>query len=189
MSQGTAGIAFLGQECNRRRYVGAGSELDHASAIDSSSGGIVTDVTGAVVSSATIQVHNTSTGEERTVVTDAAGAYVLPSLPLGSYRVSASSSGMQTMIANNVILEVGRTAEQNFTLRVAASAETIEVTGIAPSISTESLATNAVIDAQTVQRQLGGAAARTRFLFVQQRRGAGGRSQFHVERHQSERSE
>jgi len=113
--------------------------------------GIVTDATGAVVSGAAIQAHNTSTGEERTVVTDAAGAFVLPSLPLGSYRVSASSSGMQTMVANNVVLEVGRTAEQNFTLRVATSAETIEVTGVALSISTESLATNAVIDAQTVQ--------------------------------------
>ena len=85
------------------------------------------------------------------IVALAAGAYVLPSLPLGSYRVSATASGMQTVVVNNVILEVGRTADQNFTLRVATSAETVEVTGIAASISTESLATNAVIDAQTVQ--------------------------------------
>jgi hypothetical protein len=176
--------------------------------------GIVTDATGAVVSGATIQAHNTSTGVERTVVTDAAGAYVLPSLPLGGYRVSASSSGMQTMVASNVILEVGRTAEQNFTLRVAASAETIEVTGIAPSISTESLATNAVIDAQTVQEiPLNGRhfldmgfltpgsvtppanaslAAPLRgqgFFSFNSAGGAGGRSQFHVEWHQSERPE
>jgi len=79
--------------------------------------GTVTDATGALVPAATIAARNSATGEERSVVTDSAGAYVLPSLPLGNYRVSATASGMQTVVANNIILEVGRTVDQNFTLR------------------------------------------------------------------------
>jgi hypothetical protein len=113
--------------------------------------GTVTDSTGAVIPGATIQARNSSTGEERTVLTDAAGVYVIPSLPLGTYRVSTSASGMQTVAVNNVVLEVGQTANQNFTLRVAASSEVVEVAGIALAITAEALATNAVIDAQTVQ--------------------------------------
>jgi len=152
MSEGTAGVFFL-----RHKSVTAAGMLWIAwSSIAQAQStatleGTVTDTTGALVPEATIAARNSATGEERTVVTDSAGAYVLPSLPLGNYRVSATASGMQTVVANNITLEVGRTADQNFTLRVAASAETVEVSAVAASISTESLATNAVIDAQTVQ--------------------------------------
>ena len=113
--------------------------------------GTVTDATGAVVPGAKIVVHNLATGEERTAETDSAGVYVVPSLPVGMYRVNVTASGMQAMAANNITLEVGRTVDQNFTLRVASSSEVIEVTGTAPVINQEAVAINAVIDQRTVQ--------------------------------------
>jgi hypothetical protein len=113
--------------------------------------GTVTDTTGTVVPGAKIVIHNLATGEERTAETDSAGVYVVPSLPVGMYRVNVTASGMQAMAANNITLEVGRTVDQNFTLRVASSSEVIEVTGTASVINQEAVAINAVIDQRTVQ--------------------------------------
>lgn len=113
--------------------------------------GIVTDSTGAIVPGARIVVHNQGTGEERTVETDSAGVYVVPSLPVGMYRVNVSSTGMQNMVANNLVLEVGQTVQQNFTLRVASSSETVEVTAAPAALTSETVTVGAVMDQRTVQ--------------------------------------
>ena len=113
--------------------------------------GTITDSTGAVVQGAKIIVHNMATAEERTALSDDAGAYLVPSLPVGSYRASATAAGMQNVVANNVLLEVGRTVQQNFTLRVASSAELVEVTSAAPVVTTENVDVGIVIDRKTVQ--------------------------------------
>src|SRR5215472_5658310 len=93
--------------------------------------GTITDASGAVVPGAKIVVHNQGTAEERNVESDSAGVYLVPSLPVGTYRVNVTAPGMQSLVANNIPLEVGRTVQQNFTLRVASSTEVIEVTGVA----------------------------------------------------------
>src|SRR5713101_284818 len=67
-------------------------------------------------STATILVRNQNTGEERSVQTDSSGAYVVPSLPVGTYRIEAKAPGMQSTVATNLELEVGRTVRQDFSL-------------------------------------------------------------------------
>jgi hypothetical protein len=113
--------------------------------------GIVTDSSGAIVPGAKILVHNTGTGEERTAETDSAGAYLVPSLPVGTYRVSVSSAGMQIMAANNVVLEVGQTVQQSFILRVASSSEVVEVSAAPPVLNSETVTVGTVMDQRTVQ--------------------------------------
>src|SRR5471030_2115459 len=53
--------------------------------------GTVTDPTSASVPNATITVRNQNTGEERTTQSDANGQYVVPSLPVGTYRLEVKS--------------------------------------------------------------------------------------------------
>ena len=113
--------------------------------------GTITDATGAVVPNARINIRNSSTGEERKAESDQAGDYLVPSLQIGSYRVTVSAPGMQNMVANNVQLEVGRTVQQSFTLRVATSTEVVEVTAAAPIINTQTVDVGTVIDRKTVQ--------------------------------------
>ncbi len=57
--------------------------------------GTVTDQTGSVIPNAAIVVKNQDTGENRTTATDDAGLYLVPSLPVGKYRVEVKSNGMQ----------------------------------------------------------------------------------------------
>ncbi|HEX4593314.1 MAG TPA: carboxypeptidase regulatory-like domain-containing protein [Bryobacteraceae bacterium] len=113
--------------------------------------GTITDATGAVVPGAKIVVHNVATGEDRNAESDSAGVYLVPSLPVGTYRVNVTASGMQSVVANNIPLEVGRTLQQNFSLRVASSSEVIEVTGVASVVTSETVTVGSVIDQKTVQ--------------------------------------
>ncbi len=113
--------------------------------------GTITDATGAVVQAAKITAHNMATGEERSAVSDSAGLYVLPSLPVGTYRVNVTAPGMQAVVANNVLLEVGQIAQGNFTLSVASSSAVVEVSGAAPVVATETVTVGQVMNARTVQ--------------------------------------
>jgi hypothetical protein len=104
-----------------------------------------------VVPSAKIVVYNQGTAEERNATSDSAGVYVIPSLPVGTYRVTVTAAGMQAVAMNNVVLEVGQTVAQNFTLRVASSNDVVEVTTSAPVVTSETVTLGQVMDQQTVQ--------------------------------------
>jgi outer membrane receptor protein involved in Fe transport len=113
--------------------------------------GTVTDSTGAVVPGATVTIHNDATGQERTVKTDTAGLYVFPAVPVGTYRVSAASPGMQTVVASHLVAQVAQTVQQNFTLKPASTSEVVEVQATAPVITQDSVAVGGVVDQRTVQ--------------------------------------
>ena len=113
--------------------------------------GTVTDPTSASVPNATITVRNQNTGEERTTQSDANGQYVVPSLPVGTYRLEVKSPGMQTTIASDLALEVGRIVRQDFSLKVSVTSETIEVKAVPPMIEDNPVSVGTVIDQRTVQ--------------------------------------
>lgn len=113
--------------------------------------GTVTDATGAVVPNATVTVRNQNTGEERTVQTDSSGVYLVPTLPVGTYRVEAKATGMQTTVAPDLPLQVGVRVRQDFSLKVAATSETVEIRGTAPVVEGSSVSVGTVVDQRTVQ--------------------------------------
>src|SRR5260370_7569755 len=113
--------------------------------------GTVSDATGASVPNASVTVRNQNTGEERATVTDATGSYVVPSLAIGTYRVEVKSPGMQTVVASNLVLEVGSTVRQDFSLKVASTSETVEITAAAPVITESPVSVGTVVNQRTVQ--------------------------------------
>ncbi len=113
--------------------------------------GTIVDTSGAVVPKAKVSVHNLGTGEERNAESDSAGLYVVPSLPVGTYRVNVTAAGMQSVAASNVLLEVGQVAAQKFSLHVASSSEVVEVSSAVPTVTSETATVGAVMDAKTVQ--------------------------------------
>src|SRR5256885_15241891 len=74
--------------------------------------GTITDATGALLPNATVTVSNQATGETHALKTDNAGFYSLPSLPPGAYKVEVAAPGMQTVLANDLVVAVGDTGPQ-----------------------------------------------------------------------------
>src|SRR5207302_1589263 len=78
--------------------------------------GEVRDSTGAVVTTATVNVTNDATGASRMVVTNEVGVYTFPSLPPGVYRLKVTAQGFQVVKRPGIDLQVQQTARIDFTL-------------------------------------------------------------------------
>jgi outer membrane receptor protein involved in Fe transport len=113
--------------------------------------GTVTDMSGAAIPNAPIAVHNERTGEDRATTTDSSGIYQVPALPVGSYRVSVKAPGMAPMTASNVEVPVGSTVKQDFSVKVAASTERVDVVAAPPVVDTSSVSVGSVVNQTTVQ--------------------------------------
>ena len=68
--------------------------------------GTVKDQSGAVLPGVEITATQTDTGIARTTVTNETGSYVLPSLPLGPYKLEAALSGFRTFVQTGLLLQV-----------------------------------------------------------------------------------
>ena len=113
--------------------------------------GRVTDEQGAVVAGAQIAVKNQATGEERSTVSDRQGEYLVPALPVGSYRLEVQSTGFQVAVVQNLRVEVAQAAVQNVKLSVSGRTEEVAVVGETPAIETVTTSFGTVIDQKTVQ--------------------------------------
>ena len=74
-------------------------------------------VPGAVVPNAQVTAVNIATNTTRVTQTDASGNYLLPSLPIGTYRLEVQASGMGRQVMTGLVLDVGRNVAQNFTVK------------------------------------------------------------------------
>jgi len=112
--------------------------------------GTVRDESGAVLPGVTVTVTQTDTGLMRTAVTDEAGAYVLPNLPTGPYRLEASLQGFRTYQQTGVVLQVGATPVINAVLAVGNVEETVSVEGAAPLVDVKSSGISSVVENERI---------------------------------------
>jgi Carboxypeptidase regulatory-like domain/TonB dependent receptor len=96
--------------------------------------GNVTDSSGASLPGVTVTIRNAETGLERVVVTDNAGFFNAPFLPIGRYNVQAELSGFAVQSRQNVRVDLNQTTVQDFILGMAVS-ESVTVTADAPRIN------------------------------------------------------
>src|SRR5262245_48317732 len=90
--------------------------------------GRVIDGQGAAVPGASVTARNPATGFTRTELSDGEGLYRLLALPVGTYDVTTELSGFATISKKDVIVAVATTVTIDFSLRLAALAETVTVT-------------------------------------------------------------
>jgi hypothetical protein len=79
--------------------------------------GTVTDAAGAVVPGATVLVKNEKTGEERTVITNGEGAYIVTALKPAYYTITVSKTTFAAAESKNVQLVVGQEFNFNVSLQ------------------------------------------------------------------------
>lgn len=113
--------------------------------------GRVTDQSGAPVPGATVEITNQEKGITRSKTTDADGKYIFPLLHPGPYKVTISLAGFDTFVANNTVVEVGKTTSVNSKLRLSTS-ETITVLGDVPVVDKSNASQTTTISSDLAQR-------------------------------------
>jgi hypothetical protein len=108
--------------------------------------GRVQDPTGAVVVGAAVSVVNTATNIESSTVTNEEGLYRLVSLRPGNYRLTVNAQGFKKFVREGLDLRVGTTVSINANLDVGSTTDTVEVTGAAPLLETETSTTGTNIE-------------------------------------------
>jgi hypothetical protein len=108
--------------------------------------GIVTDPTGSVVSGVTVTITHLATNTNYPTVTNNAGFYTSPGLPVGAYQVVVESPGFKRTVRSGITLELEDSPQINFALEVGALAESVEVTSSAQLVDASSATVGKVVD-------------------------------------------
>jgi hypothetical protein len=113
--------------------------------------GQITDEQGAAVPGASIEATNAAIGLVRADVSDRAGTYRLAALPVGTYRIRIQLTGFSPYEREAMVVNVGRTATVDATLRVGGITDTVTVRPATPSIDRQSSHVGEVIDLARIQ--------------------------------------
>lgn len=87
--------------------------------------GHVSDSSGAGVPGARIQAVNTANNETTNATTDTSGAYTVPFLRPGVYRMTVTATGFKVLNRENITLQVGQIAGIDVTLEVGEVTESV----------------------------------------------------------------
>ena len=113
--------------------------------------GQVRDATNAVVPGAIVTITNSETGLRRSAKTDDSGRFNFPQLKPGIYSVKVEASGFEPRQNNNVVSALGQKQTVDFTLGVARSRETVEVSSEAPILNPENANTSTTLNAPALE--------------------------------------
>jgi hypothetical protein len=125
-------------EASRRRVRGvlmvlallalaAGGAHAQSQAANGTIEGTIKDASGGLLPGVTVTIHNTDTGSERVVVTDANGLYRAPLLPLGTYQVTAELAGFKKQQQTGIPITAGSAAVINILMEVGGVSEVVSV--------------------------------------------------------------
>src|SRR5437016_3709669 len=115
----------------------------------SSIAGIVRDASGCVLPGVTVEAASPALIERvRTVVTDDQGRYNIVDLRPGTYAITFTLTGFNTLKREGVALTSGFTAVINADLPVGSLQETVTVSGESPLVDTQNVRKQTVISSE-----------------------------------------
>jgi len=99
--------------------------------------GIVTDPSGALIPNATVNILNVETGVSKDFVTNKDGLFDTSSIVTGSYKVTFTVSGFETLVRGPVTVQVGFTTV-DAQMKVGTTSQEVTVSTDVPLLQTES---------------------------------------------------
>jgi Carboxypeptidase regulatory-like domain len=112
--------------------------------------GIVRDPSGLVVPGAKITARLEGTSIERQAVSNDKGEFLLPSVPVGLYRVEVSSQGFKTFVQEHVDVTIGHVVDLLVNLQLGETSQTVTAEAEAPLVETSSTQLGAVVNSRAV---------------------------------------
>ena len=112
--------------------------------------GTISDPSGAPIKGGAVTATDTDRGTMWTAITSDSGSYSLLRLPVGTYTVKVTAPGFQSAQQSSVTLVLNQTARIDVQLKVGKVSETVEVSGAAPVLQTESTEVSTLLDSNTL---------------------------------------
>ena len=112
--------------------------------------GTVTDASGAAISGAKVTLTNEGTSAALSTTTAPDGSYKFTPVKIGSYKLTTSFQGFQTITQTNVVVNVGTDVVINFNLKPGAVTQTVEVVAAVPVLQTQNASVGQVVDSRSV---------------------------------------
>ena len=112
--------------------------------------GTVLDPSGAVIEGANVVAKNEATGLSLTATTGSGGAFRFPTLPIGTYDLTVSHSGFNSVTQTGITVQISTTTAVSITLTVGKSEQTVTVQADTTRIETESSDIGTVITSKQV---------------------------------------
>lgn len=112
--------------------------------------GQVKDPSGATIPGAAVLATLTATQQKYNAVTNEAGLFLLPQLPLGEYTLTVSAPGFKQAVQEQIALHVGDHLRQDFQLELGEQSQTVTVEGTAGLLQVQSAEIKDVIQNQQV---------------------------------------
>jgi outer membrane receptor protein involved in Fe transport len=112
--------------------------------------GSIRDAKGGAIANADVTAENKQTGIKTEVKTDAQGNYIMPTVRIGRYKLSATQQGFATASADDVSLTVNARLRVDLTLQVSSVSETVNVVAVTPLLETDSSSKGQVIQARQI---------------------------------------
>jgi len=113
--------------------------------------GTITDQSGAAIKATKVEITSKEQGWSRSTETNDTGFYRFELLPAGTYGIKVGAAGFTTAEAKDVVVQVGSTTTQNFTLKPGAVSEVVEVTSAEPLVDIQKTDVSTNITPQQIQ--------------------------------------
>src|SRR5712664_3513106 len=112
--------------------------------------GTVTDASGGSVHGATVTLTNEGTNASLSTTTGSDRGYKFTPVRIGSYKLTATLQGFQTVTQKNVVVNVGADVVVDFSLKPGSVSETVEVASTIPVLETQDASVGQVVDSRSI---------------------------------------
>ncbi|MFZ0593660.1 MAG: TonB-dependent receptor [Bryobacteraceae bacterium] len=112
--------------------------------------GAITDPTGSAIANATVTLVNQDTGVKSETKTGGNGDFTFPNVKVGIYTVTAEAPGFEKAIAANIRVDVNARQRVDLTMQIGKVTDSVEVTGAAAVLETDSSEHGQVINTQQI---------------------------------------
>jgi len=112
--------------------------------------GVVRDAQGGLLPGAAVVAEHIDSGARVERSTDLQGRYFLPSLRIGTYRLTVQLDGFQRIVRDRIVVQLGQLQTLDFTLAVGGLTEEVRVAAEVPLLQTANAEISDVITNQEV---------------------------------------
>jgi hypothetical protein len=113
--------------------------------------GYIVDSSGASMARVKVHLTEQDTGFTYEALTDSAGAFLFPELPVGNYRLAAETQGFRQYEQKDIRIQVGERKAVKIEMQVGQASEFVTVNAAPPLVNTVSGELSTVVDQQKMQ--------------------------------------